>query len=504
MNKTNKRIIKFVENIMKGWKISITVDTVNGKEQLEPINIKRGILLVKLFALCLDPIAWAIRGHKGYQLTHDRTMKITHLLFVDDLKLYAKSENKISVVTKKVKEMYEDIGISWGLEKCASLHVVRGKVSKSEDLPIGAKDSISVMEASNKYKFLRKYENFEQLDKFTFQQAEEEYLRRLNVIWSSPLSVPRKLTACIVFAMPALEYFMGTSDWLIADIQNLDRKSRKVVEMHQGKHISESIAMLYLPQKCGGRGFKSVEDTNKISKIKVAHHINISKDSRMKLVRSFQHYKSKKNFKSTFVEATKYAKEHFKADLSFLEAKCVIKYEQERVEIKDDNYKLIQRRLGSILQRLYEERVRNQPWLEFYTVSILDNDEISKNSRNIFQSWKNIPDIVLSTNESIKQQLLPTKAYSKYNLKMETANTTCSLCKQAEETVAHLLCSCAALSQTFYKAQHDRMLRPVYHLIQAKVEFDGNNRGVPCTNKRYLLQASKMIMQRLCGTYRCI
>ena len=378
-------------------------------------------------------------------------MKITHLLFVDDLKLYAKSENKISVVKKKVKEMYEDIGMPWGLEKCASLHIVRGKVSKGEDLLIEANGSISVMESSDKYKFLGKYENFEQLDMFTFQK---EYLRRLNIIWSSPLSVPRKLTASTVFAMPSLEYFMGTSDWLIADIQNLDRKSRKVVEMHKGKHISESTALLYLPQKCSGRGFKSVEDTYKISEIKVAHHINISKDSRMKLVRSFQHYKSKKNFKSTFVEATRYAKEHFKADLSFLEEKSVFKYEQERVEIKDDNYKLIQRRLGSILQRLYEERVRNQPWLRFYTVSILDSDEISKNSRNIFQSWKNIPDIVLSTNESIRQQLLPTKAYSKYKLKMETANTTCSLCKQAEETVVHLLCSCAALAQTvLWKSQ---------------------------------------------------
>ena len=60
-------------------------------------------------------------------------------MFVDDLKLYAKSENKISVVTKTVKEMYEDIGMSWGLERCASLYVVRGKISKSEDLPIGWK-----------------------------------------------------------------------------------------------------------------------------------------------------------------------------------------------------------------------------------------------------------------------------------------------------------------------------------------------------------------------------
>ena len=217
-------------------------------------------------------------------------------------------------------------------------------------------------------------------------------------------------------------------------------------------------------------------NTYKASKIKVAHHINISKDSRMKLVRSFQHCKSKRNLKSIFVEATRYAKEHFEIDdISFIEGKTVLKYEQGTVEVKDDNYKLIQRRLGNIFQRLYEEKVRNQPWLGFYTVSILDNEEISKKSRSILRSWKNIPDVVLSTNKSIRQQLLPTKAYSKYKLKMKLANTTCSLCRQAEETVARLLCSCEALAQTLYKARHDRMLRPVYHLIREKFAFEENN-----------------------------
>ena len=96
------------------------------------------------------------------------------------------------------------------------------------------------------------------------------------------------------------------------------------------------------------------------------------------------------------------------------------------MEIKGDNYKLIQRRLGSIFQRLYEERVRNQPWLGFCTVSILDSDEISKNSRNIFQSWKNIPDIVLSRNESMKQQLqqfFAELASRKANLSGQLTNT---------------------------------------------------------------------------------
>ena len=98
------------------------------------------------------------------------------------------------------------------------------------------------------------------------------------------------------------------------------------------------MAIFYLPKKCGGRGFKSVEDTYKASKIKVAHHINISKDSRMKHIRSFQHCKSKRNFKSIFVEATRYAKEDFEIDdISFVEGKTVLKYDQGTVEVKDGN-----------------------------------------------------------------------------------------------------------------------------------------------------------------------
>ena len=62
---------------------------------------------------------------------------------------------------------------------------------------------------------------------------------------------------------------------------------------------------------------------------------------------------------------------------------------------------------------------------------------------------------------------------------MELADRTCSLCRQAEETVVHLLCSCKALAQTLYKARHDRMLRPVYHLIQEKFAFEESKSEVP-------------------------
>ena len=61
MSGVPKIIQEFVKNIMKGWRITVAVNTVNGREQLEPIRVRRGILqgdsfVVKLFILCLNPL----------------------------------------------------------------------------------------------------------------------------------------------------------------------------------------------------------------------------------------------------------------------------------------------------------------------------------------------------------------------------------------------------------------------------------------------------------------
>ena len=99
---------------------------------------------------------------------------------------------------------------------------------------------------------------------------------------------------------------MGTIDWMIADIQNLDRKSRKVVEIHKGKHISQSVAMFYLPKKYGGRGFKSVEDTYKASKKKLRWHITLTfKNEASTLIPTLQ---KQKEFQIDFCRGNKVRK----------------------------------------------------------------------------------------------------------------------------------------------------------------------------------------------------
>ena len=104
---------------------------------------------------------------------------------------------------------------------------------------------------------------------------------------------------------------------------------------------------------------------------------------------------------------------------------------------------------------------------------------VKVNGQVINHKWKNIPDIVLSTNIPIKQQLMPTEAYEKYKLREQVPTTTCRSCHNAEETVKHLMSSCSAIAQSLSKARHDKMLRPIYHFLLSKYKFNQSDYGKP-------------------------
>ena len=55
--------------------------------------------------------------------------------------------------------------------------------------------------------------------------------------------------------------------------------------------------------------------------------------------------------------------------------------------------------------------IQNQPWVRKFETQHWNDSQISNNSYDIFEQWKNIPDIETSINTSIRQQILNTKTY---------------------------------------------------------------------------------------------
>ena len=81
---------------------------------------------------------------------------------------------------------------------------------------------------------------------------------------------------------------MRTQNWPIADLQQLDRETQKIMVEKGGKHPLGSKALLYLPREVRGRGLKCVENEHKLTKIKAAVNLCQNQDSTMKVVRVFE------------------------------------------------------------------------------------------------------------------------------------------------------------------------------------------------------------------------
>ena len=60
-----------------------------------------------------------------------QNQKFNHLLFMDDSKLYAKSETELDSLIQIMRIFYDDVGMVFGLDKCAVLVLKRGKIVRT-------------------------------------------------------------------------------------------------------------------------------------------------------------------------------------------------------------------------------------------------------------------------------------------------------------------------------------------------------------------------------------
>ena len=227
--------------LSKSWNTRIVANTAHGQEVSEPIVFKKGLpqgdaLCPRLFTICLNPVAWKISASEGYKLSTPISARVTDLLYIDDLKVFAASESKLNRVLESTQAAMEDIGLQWNPRKCAVVHVRRGVHSQESSGRDLAGERLPTLEEGRTYKSLGVLETLVQEEKMALELAAREYLRRLSVIWSSPLSDYNRVLASNQFALPALAYLMWTQRWPVTDLKTIDREERKIIVENGGKH----------------------------------------------------------------------------------------------------------------------------------------------------------------------------------------------------------------------------------------------------------------------------
>jgi hypothetical protein len=85
------------------------------------------------------------RLNTGYE-EHTTKTKISHLLYVDDLKLIAKSQEELQKQIQTVENFSNDIHMEFGHEKCTNSTFKRGKLIHSQNLVIDINREIQELE----------------------------------------------------------------------------------------------------------------------------------------------------------------------------------------------------------------------------------------------------------------------------------------------------------------------------------------------------------------------
>ena len=75
----------------------------------------------------------------GYQISKEEG-KITHLLVIDDLKLDGRIEKEINSLAHALQVFSSDIGMVFGIDKCAMMVMKRSKLDKSEGIRLQLPD----------------------------------------------------------------------------------------------------------------------------------------------------------------------------------------------------------------------------------------------------------------------------------------------------------------------------------------------------------------------------
>ena len=270
----------FISESMKKWTTNLQLKHENGEIVLRNVKIKRGIfqgdsLSPLLFCLSIDPLSRLLNSKdEGYNLSPrgQEVQKIGHLLYMDDLKLYASTDNMLKNQLNTVKEFSTNITMKFGLDKCATVSIEKGKLKKKEGIDL-QEYTIRALEEGQSYKYLG-VEETNQIEHEKMRKLHRDsYANNLKKVLKTKLSPKNKILAINMMLIPKIQYSFGIIDWPQSEINKIDVLTRKLLAQHKIFYKDQCHARLYTPRAKGGMGLIEFDAFHKAILVSLGQYI---------------------------------------------------------------------------------------------------------------------------------------------------------------------------------------------------------------------------------------
>lgn len=461
-------IVNFCTETMKTWKTRMILNSSEGFKESRAINIRTGIfqgdsLSPLLFCMALIPLTNELNETKtGYSIM--RGKQISHLIYMDDLKLYAKNEQELKKLLNVVHKYSNDINMKFGLDKCAKAYFERGNLKERENLFIDGDTEINDLQRVGMYRYLGVEERDGVEGKLMKDRVRKEYYRRIRDVLKSELSGANKIKAISSLAVPVFTYSAGILDWNENEIQGMDRKTRKLLTMYGILHPRADVCRLYVPRVEGGRGLTQIAANYKQAIVGLGYYLRYSAENK-----TVQYIRLLEDLKMSQKGVIKVSKK-LEARYNITEASStslIAQKDRHRRRIKE-----------AITAELRTEWLKKPLHGQF-------NRQTQKESinRRATYGWLKYGGMRGETESLLiaaQDQALRTHYYEKNILRLEV-DGRCRLCKEAWETVDHIVSGCSVLAQHEYIQRHNRVCSFLhYEICKAN--------DIPVPSKWYLHQ----------------
>lgn len=429
----DSNVIRFMEIGMQKWSVRLHL----GPNSSPPIPIKCGIFQGDAFSplwfcLGMNPLSKMLRKLSiGFSLKAETgNQQINHLLYVDDLKLYANNKDKLYRMIEQVKRFSDDIGMEFGIEKCKTIHIQKGKVLDDTDrFPIDDNNSIANLITGENYKYL----GFTQLRGIANgeikNRVRNQFDQRMRKILKSHLNAGNKRRAINTWAIPVLTYSFGIVKWSVTDLDQISTSIRTNLSKHLCLHPRSAVERCSLPNEDGGRGLLDIPNL---------HYSQVSK---------LRDYFREQIDSSDMIRTVCLADKNY-TPLNLREEEFQV---PSNVNSKEELIGIWKAKTlhGVHPGQMYQSHID------------LINSNLWLKSGYLFGETEGFM-------IAIQDKVIATRNYRKFILKENLTSDACRRCNNHPETIDHIIGGCSLLAGVDYTVRHNQVAQIVHQMLAKK------------------------------------
>jgi hypothetical protein len=479
-----KPLGQFIKKLLNSWKIRYEARDPRGKIlRSNYLRIRSGVLQGDslsplLFCIAMAPISHAIKQMKcGYKTASGKSknmqIELSHLFYMDDLKLYGGSPQNLTEMVKMVDRVSTAINMKMNTKKCAVANFVpkRMRVEGDDEADEGERClGFPSLDSGGLYKYLGIEQTLGTKESAAWDRVEEKCCKTATQIWSSDLTFRQKVNTYNTTIIPALSYIVsntikgsGKFRSVLERGEKLDKKIRKLLVELKIRYKASCVDRLYLTTEQGGYGLKSVENSLEEATIYTWAYLCTKADLRNSL--------------NLFVSMANRGKRSVISDAVYVMGLYDITADLEpnhsTVILNGTRFTDARQLARHVVEqmRLANATSRRMAWgakvLAGRVLHSADNIDL-RASFNWLREGK-LSSIAVRNVIAAQEGCLITRSHP--CCVSSSGNLNCRACGIATETIEHVLTGCSKWLPTLYIDRHDSVARCLHYRICIKYEL---------------------------------